>query len=143
MITKIQHTDGRKLQIGSVIVQKFNGADGVVRLAFGRVTCINQNQDGCFSVEADVFRQGIHGYGEDWDKRHSGLLSDLDGGTQCSLWISTDADSGEEAIQFQAGNLWQLSASLGRWASPEAIAFSSCHGGPTGHGRSDHGWAAQ
>jgi len=142
MITEIQHIDGRKLQIGSVIVQKFNGADGIVRLSFARVICINQNQDGGFSVEADVFRQGVHGYGEDWEKRHCGVLSTIDGGTQCSLWISPEADSGEEAIRFQAGNPWKLSASLGRWASPEAIAFSSCHGGPTGHGRSDHGWAA-
>ena len=142
MITKIQHTDGRKLDLGNVIVKKFNGADGIVRLSFARVICIEQSQDGAFSVKAEVFRQGFHGHGEDWGKRHCGFLSTIDGGIQDSLWISNDADSGEEAIRFQAGNPWKLSASLGRWASPEAIAFSSCHGGPTGHGRSDHGWAA-
>lgn len=142
MVTKIQHTDGRTLQIGSVIVQKFNGADGVVRLSFGRVTAITQHRDGGFSVQADVFREGFHGYGEDWSKRHSGLLSALDGGIQHSLWISNEADSGEEAFRFQAGNRWVIDAALGRWASAEAIAFSALHGGPTGSGRSDHGWVA-
>ena len=142
MITKIQHTDGRTLQIGSVVVQKSNWADGVVRLAFGRVTRIGQNQDGGFSVEAEVFRRGLHGYGEDWGKRHCGVLSTVDGGTLRSVWISNEADSGEEAFRFQDGNRWELSVSLGRWASSEAIAFSALHGGPTGSGRSDHGWAS-
>ncbi len=142
MITKIHHADGRQLQVGSVVVQKFNGADGIVRLSFARVIRIDQSQEGVFSVQAEVFRKGFHGHGEDWGKRHCGLLSATDGGTQLSLWISNEADTGENVLRFQSGKPWVLDEALGRWASPEAIAFSSLHGGPTGSGRSDHGWAS-
>ena len=33
-ITGIKHTDGRSIKLGGIVVKKFNGADGIVRLTW-------------------------------------------------------------------------------------------------------------
>lgn len=138
-ITGIKHTDGRSIKLGGIVVKKFNGADGIVRLTWGRIVEFSQHS-WYLSAKVEYFKEGVHSYHERWDDKHLGQLSCVDGGIQDSVWISNAPDSGEPAICFQAGNMWHEDVLVGKWASPQAIELSSLHGGPTGLGRCD-GWS--
>ena len=138
-ITGIKHTDGRSIRRGGIVVKKFNGADGVVRLTWGRIIEFSQHHH-YLSATVEYFREGVHSHNEMWDGKHLGQLSCVDGGIQDSCWIANAHDTGEPVILFKAGNPWREDVLIGKWASPQAIEFSALHGGPTGLGRCD-GWS--
>lgn len=138
-ITGIEHIDGRSIHLGGVVIKKFNGADGVIRLTWGRVVELRQH-DKYLTAKVEYFKNGIHSYNDMWDDKHMGQLSCRDGGIQDSHWIAKDHDTREPVIRFMDGNPYVADVLIGKWASPQAIEFSALHGGPTGLGRCE-GWS--
>ena len=58
-ITGIKHTDGRSIKLGGIVVKKFNGADGIVRLTWGRIVEFFP----AFLVpfcQVEYFKEGVH-----------------------------------------------------------------------------------